>query len=44
VIPRLPYVAIYRIVEAGHAAMSQVEVLRVVHSARRWPSNGRGIA
>jgi toxin ParE1/3/4 len=40
VIPRLPYVAIYRIVEAVHAATSQVEVLRVIHGARRWPSNG----
>ena len=41
VIPRLPYVAIYRIVEAAHAATSQVEVLRVIHGARQWPSNGR---
>jgi toxin ParE1/3/4 len=40
VIPRLPYIAIYRIVETAPAAMSQVEVLRVLHGARRWPSEG----
>jgi toxin ParE1/3/4 len=39
VIARLPYVAIYRIVEAAHVATSQVEVLRVLHGARRWPAN-----
>jgi toxin ParE1/3/4 len=38
-IPRLSYVAIYRIVEAARPAASQVEVLRFVHGARRWPSN-----
>jgi toxin ParE1/3/4 len=38
VIPRLPYVAIYRIVDLTHAATSQVEVLRVLHAARRWPT------
>jgi toxin ParE1/3/4 len=40
VIPRLPYVAIYRIVEAARATASEVEVLRVIHGARRWPANG----
>jgi toxin ParE1/3/4 len=30
VIPRLPYIAIYRIVEAAPAATSQIEVLRVL--------------
>jgi toxin ParE1/3/4 len=39
VIARLPYVAIYRMVEAAHVATSQVEVLRVLHGARRWPAN-----
>jgi toxin ParE1/3/4 len=40
VIPKLPYVAIYRIVDLTHAATSQVEVLRILHGARRWPANG----
>jgi toxin ParE1/3/4 len=40
VIPGLPYVAIYRIVEAARSTASQVEVLRVIHGARRWPRNG----
>jgi plasmid stabilization system protein ParE len=40
VIPRLPYVAIYRIVEAARSTASEVEVLRVIHGARRWPANG----
>jgi toxin ParE1/3/4 len=40
VIPRLPYVAIYRIVEAARAATSQVEVLCVLHDARRRPADG----
>jgi toxin ParE1/3/4 len=35
VIPRLPYIAIYRIVEAARSIASEVEVLRVVHGARR---------
>jgi toxin ParE1/3/4 len=38
VIPRLPYLAVYRIIEATHLTTSQVEILRVVHGARRWPS------
>ena len=40
VIPGLRYVAIYRIVDAAHEATSRVEVLRVIHGARRWPTNG----
>jgi toxin ParE1/3/4 len=40
VIPRLPYVAIYRIVEAVRSTASEVEVLRVLHGARRWPAKG----
>jgi toxin ParE1/3/4 len=40
VVPRLPYVAIYRIIEATHSPLSQVEVLRVLHGARRWPIIG----
>jgi plasmid stabilization system protein ParE len=39
VIPRLPYIAIYRITEAVHSTPSEVEVLRVLHGARRWPDN-----
>jgi toxin ParE1/3/4 len=38
VIPRLPYLAIYRIIEAMHSTTSQVEILRLLHGARRWPS------
>jgi toxin ParE1/3/4 len=40
VIPRLPYVAIYRIVDLTRAGSSQVEVLRILHGARRSPANG----
>jgi toxin ParE1/3/4 len=40
VIPSVPYFAIYRIVEAVRAATIQVEVLRVLHGARRWPTEG----
>jgi toxin ParE1/3/4 len=38
VMPRLPYVVIYRIAEAASSADQQVEVLRVLHGARRWPA------
>jgi toxin ParE1/3/4 len=41
VIPRLPYVAIYRVVAAAHTAAGEVDVLRVPHGARRR-STGRG--
>jgi addiction module RelE/StbE family toxin len=40
VIPRLPYVAIYRIVDLAQAATNQVEVLRILHGARQWPAHG----
>jgi toxin ParE1/3/4 len=39
VMPRLPYVAVYRIVEAAHSSAREVEVLRV-HRGDQWPSNG----
>ena len=39
VVARLPYVAIYRIVEAPRSTASEVEVLRVLHGARRWPTD-----
>ena len=38
-IPRLPYVAVYRIIEASPSTGGTVEVLRVIHGARRWPAN-----
>jgi len=38
VIPRLPYVAVYRVAEAAHSTDEEVEVLRVLHGARRWPA------
>lgn len=41
VIPRLPYIVIYRIAEATRSASDQVEVLRVLHGARRWPAASR---
>ena len=40
-IPRLPYVVIYRIAESAHSPGGQVEVLRVLHGARRWPAASR---
>ena len=40
VIPGLPYVAIYRVVDLARAATSQVEVLRILHGARRWLDHG----
>jgi addiction module RelE/StbE family toxin len=40
VIPRLPYIAIYRIVDVAPAAASRIEVLRVLHGARQWPASG----
>ena len=40
VIPGLPDVAVYRITEPGRAASSEVEVLRIIHGARRWPVDG----
>jgi toxin ParE1/3/4 len=38
VIPRLPYLAIYRVVEASPSTTGTIEVLRVIHGARRWPA------
>ena len=38
VVPSLPYAAIYRIVDAPRSAASEVEMLRVLHGARRWPA------
>jgi toxin ParE1/3/4 len=40
VIPKLPYIAIYRITEAPHSTASEVEVLRVFHGARRRATRG----
>ena len=40
VIPRLPYIAIYRITEAAHSTAGEIEVLRVLHGARRRPTKG----
>jgi toxin ParE1/3/4 len=39
VIPRLPYIAVYRILESPPAGTSQIELLRVLHGARRWPTD-----
>jgi addiction module RelE/StbE family toxin len=38
VIPRLPYVVIYRIVERPLGAAGGIAVIRVLHGARRWPA------
>jgi toxin ParE1/3/4 len=40
VVPRLPYIVIYRIVERPLRTASEIAVMRVLHGARRWPSNG----
>jgi toxin ParE1/3/4 len=40
VIPRLPYVAVYRITEPRRTSHGEVEVLRIIHGARRWPVDG----
>ena len=43
VIPRLPYIVIYRIVERLLLpTASEIAVMRVLHGARRWPSNPGG--
>ena len=39
VIPRLPYIAVYRIIEAYPSTGGAVEVLRLIHAARRWPAD-----
>ena len=38
VIPRLPYVVIYRIVERPLRAAGEIAVMRILHGARRWPA------
>jgi addiction module RelE/StbE family toxin len=38
VIPRLPYVVIYRIVERPLRTAGEIAVMRVLHGARRWPA------
>jgi toxin ParE1/3/4 len=40
VIPKLPYIAIYRIIETTPTSAGQIEILRVIHGAQRWPKNG----
>jgi plasmid stabilization system protein ParE len=37
VIPRLPYIAVYRIFEATSSTAGEIQVLRLLHGARRWP-------
>ena len=41
VIPMLPYIAVYRIIERAQSTVGEVEVLRVVHGARHWPPDAR---
>jgi toxin ParE1/3/4 len=38
VIPPLPYIVIYRIVERPLRPISEIAVMRVLHGARRWPA------
>jgi toxin ParE1/3/4 len=40
VVSKLPYVVIYRIVEVPRSTARELEVLRVIHGARRWPIDG----
>ena len=41
VIPRLPYVVIYKIVERPPRRMAgEIAIVRVLHGARRWPEGG----
>jgi toxin ParE1/3/4 len=39
VIPRLPYIVIYRIVERPLRPVGEIAVMRILHGARRWPAN-----
>jgi toxin ParE1/3/4 len=39
VIPRLPYIVIYRIVERPLRPGGEIAVIRVLHGARRWPGH-----
>jgi len=38
VIPPLPYVVIYRIVEPPLRPGGEIAVMRILHGARRWPA------
>jgi toxin ParE1/3/4 len=40
VIPRLPYIVIYKIVERPLQPISEIAVMRVLHGARQWPPQG----
>ena len=40
VIPRLPYIVIYKIVERPLRMAGEIAIMRVLHGARRWPANG----
>jgi addiction module RelE/StbE family toxin len=40
VIPRLPYLVIYRIVERPLRTAGEIAIMRVLHGARRWPTDG----
>lgn len=39
-IPGLPYLAAYRVVDPSPSTAGTIEVLRVIHGARRWPAGG----
>jgi addiction module RelE/StbE family toxin len=39
VIPRLPYIVIYKIVERPLRTAGEIAVMRVLHGARQWPAN-----
>ena len=39
VVPRLPYIVIYRIVERPLRTAGEIAVMRVLHGARRWPAS-----
>jgi addiction module RelE/StbE family toxin len=38
VIPRLPYIVIYKIVEGPLRPAGEIAVMRVLHGARQWPA------
>ena len=38
VIPRLPYIVIYSIVERPLRPAGEIAIMRVLHGARRWPA------
>jgi toxin ParE1/3/4 len=39
VIPRLPYLVVYKIVEGPLRPAGEIAVMRVLHGARRWPTD-----